>query len=196
MISFATAHFGPPAYPNLHFDVADARRLPFSAEFDLIVSFNALHWVPEQDAALRSIRKALRSYGLAILEFVPEGERKCLEDVIEDVRKTECWAGYFLDFRKPYVHYTPEEYRTLAEQCGFRVIQMQTEDHAWDFKTREAFLAFSMATFVEWSRFIPAEERPTFAEEVLDRYRTVAADNPAKANTFKFYQMIVTLAPA
>jgi trans-aconitate methyltransferase len=195
MISFATAHFGPPGYANLQFEVADARRLPFSAEFDLVVSFNALHWVPEQEAALRSIREALRSDGRAILEFVPEGERKCLEDVIEEVRKTERWARYFDDFRKPYAHYTPQEYRALAERRGFRVMQMRTEDHAWDFKTREAFLAFSMATFVEWSRFVPAEERLAFAAEVLDKYQAIAAENPAEVNTFKFYQMIVTLAP-
>jgi trans-aconitate methyltransferase len=194
MISFATAHFAPPAYPNLRFEVADARRLPFRAEFDLVVSFNALHWVPEQEAALRSIREALRSDGRAILEFVPEGKRKCLEDVIEEARKTQRWAKYFHDFRKPYVHYTPQEYRALAEQCGFRVIQMETEDHAWDFKSREAFVAFGMATFVEWSRLIPDKERPSFVEEVLDRYRAIAADSAAEANTFKFYQMFAVLA--
>jgi trans-aconitate 2-methyltransferase len=34
------------------FAVADARRLPFTETFDAVVSFNALHWVPEQDQAL------------------------------------------------------------------------------------------------------------------------------------------------
>src|SRR5689334_22858385 len=34
---------------------ADARLLPFGACFDLVVSFNALHWVPEQTQALRQI---------------------------------------------------------------------------------------------------------------------------------------------
>jgi len=63
MIAFASSRFatvpagrGGSAHPNLRFEVADARRLPYQAEFDLVVSFNALHWVPEQDEALRSIR--------------------------------------------------------------------------------------------------------------------------------------------
>ena len=56
MISFARSHFGPATLPNLRFEVADARRLPFKNEFDLMVSFNALHWVPEQQTALSSIR--------------------------------------------------------------------------------------------------------------------------------------------
>ena len=194
MISFASSHFESADYPNLRFQVADARRLPFHAEFDLVVSFNALHWVPEQQAALRSIRAALRASGRAILEFVPEGNRKCLEDVTDDVRKEPRWAGYFPNFTKPYIHYLPETYKALAEQCGFRVTETKVEDHAWDFRTREAFLAFGMATFVEWSRHIPENERPAFVTEVLDRYQAIAADNAAEANTFKFYQMVVELA--
>ncbi|MBM4608206.1 methyltransferase domain-containing protein [Rhodococcus hoagii] len=38
----------------------DARDLPFRAEFDVVVSFNALHWVVEQQRALGSIAAAAR----------------------------------------------------------------------------------------------------------------------------------------
>ena len=48
MIRFAQGHFGPTTRPNLPFEIADARSLPFKEEFDLVVSFNALHWIPEQ----------------------------------------------------------------------------------------------------------------------------------------------------
>src|SRR5271166_182017 len=47
MIAFAASHFGATVRANLRFEVADARRLPYRCEFDLVVSFNALHWVPE-----------------------------------------------------------------------------------------------------------------------------------------------------
>src|SRR6516164_6833366 len=63
MIAFASSDFQSVDYPNLRFLVVDARRLPFPAEFDVVVSFNALHWVPEQEAALRAIRAALRFGG-------------------------------------------------------------------------------------------------------------------------------------
>src|SRR5689334_756808 len=60
MIEFAENHFtlstsSSASLWNLRFEVADARSLSFKNEFDLAVSFNALHWIPEQDAALRSI---------------------------------------------------------------------------------------------------------------------------------------------
>jgi trans-aconitate 2-methyltransferase len=196
MIGFATSHFGPASRPNLRFEVADVRRLTYREEFDQVVSFNALHWVPEQGAALRSIRSALVDGGQALLRFVPEGRRECLEDVLEDVRQSARWAGYFSGFQRPYAHFSPEEYQDLASQNGFRVHRMGLEDRAWDFQTREAFVAFGRATFVEWTRYLPESDWPAFITEVLDRYRTVAADRPQEANTFKFYQLEVVLEPA
>jgi len=195
MIAFASRHFGPPAQANLRFEVADARRLPYRDEFDLVVSFNALHWVPEQDAALGSIRAALKPGGRALLRFVPSGRRESLEDVIEEVRHRARWAGSFANFERPYAHFTPEEYRALAERAGFRVVQLHVEDKAWDFKTREGFVAFARATFVEWTQHLPESEVETFIRDVLERYRSVAADGPREADTFKFYQMEVDLAP-
>lgn len=196
MIAFASSHFGSASRPNLRFAEADVRRLSFHDEFDLVVSFNALHWVPEQDAALRSIRSALKSEGRAVLRLVPAGQRKSLEDVIEDVRQLPKWSDYFQGFHKPYVHLTPEQYAALAERNGFRVLDLHTEEKGWDFKTREAFLAFCQVTLVEWTRLLPEGERSTFILDVLDRYRPVAADRPGEENTFKFYQMNVLLAPS
>ena len=86
MIASARHQFGPEVRPNLRFEVADARQLAFRHEFDLVVSFNALHWVPDQDQALRSIRSALKSTGTAQLRLVPAGQRKSLENVIEETR--------------------------------------------------------------------------------------------------------------
>src|SRR5262249_60434332 len=105
--------------PNLRFEVADVRRLTYREEFDQVVSFNALHWVPEQDVALRSIRTALVDAGQALLRFVPEGRRRCLEDVIEDVRHSARWAGYFTGFQKHYAHFSPRSTRTCPTRTGF-----------------------------------------------------------------------------
>ena len=73
---------------------------------------------------------------------------------------------------------------------------MGLEDRAWDFRTREAFVAFARATFVEWTRLLPESDWPTFITEVLVRYRAEAACSPHEANTFKFYQLEAVLQPA
>ncbi len=193
MIAFASSHYGPAIRPNLRFEVADARRLAYREAFDLVVSFNALHWVTQQDEALQSIRAAMKPEGRAQLRLVPKGERKSLEDVLEDTRLSPRWAGYFQEFHDPYLHLTPEQYAELAERNGLQVVRVHTEAKAWDFKTRSAFFAFGSVTFVEWTRYLPEEERPLFISDVLDRYRLVAADRPGEENIFKFYQMDITL---
>jgi hypothetical protein len=53
---------------------------------------------------------------------------------------------------------------------------------------------------VEWTRLLPGDKRQAFITEVLDRYRTVAADIPQadipqEENIFKFYQLEVVLVP-
>jgi trans-aconitate 2-methyltransferase len=187
---------GPGALPNLRFEVADARHLSFRHEFDLVVSFNALHWVPEQEQALRSIHSALRSAGKAQLRLVPAGKRKSLENVIEDTRLSSRWARYYRGFKDPYLHLTPEQYQALAEENGFRIERVHTEAKAWDFQSRSGFAEFGSVTFVEWTQCMPESERLAFINDVLDRYRSVAADRSGEENTFKFYQMDITLSAA
>jgi trans-aconitate methyltransferase len=171
MIAFAAAHAA--LHANLQFAVADARQLPYQHEFDLVVSFNALHWIPErdQDQALRSIRAVLKDTGLAQLRLVPKGQRKSLEDVLEETRLSSRWSSYFENFRDPYLHLTPEQYGELAKGNGFDVRRIHVEAKAWDFQSRAAFLAFGSVTFVEWTQHLPEPDRLDFAIDVLDRYK-------------------------
>jgi SAM-dependent methyltransferase len=172
---------------NVKFEVCDARRLTFRDEFDLVVSFNALHWIPEaeQPLALRGIRAALKPSGAAQLRMVARGERKSLENVIEETAMSPRWEKYFVGHRDPYLHVSPEEYAALAEQCGLRVEHVDMNDHAWDFGSPAGFAAFGVVTFVEWSQHVPEPERMDFVHDALTRYAPVAGDN----HTFRYYQM-------
>lgn len=192
MITFAEQHYAR-SHPNLRFAVADARNLPYAHEFDQIVSFNALHWVPELSAAIRSIHTALKPTGKALLRSVPEGERECIEDVIEEVCHLPPWLPYFQNHARPYFHPTPEAFRLLLQQQGLQVLQLRVEDKSWDFQTRQAFFDYCKVTLAEWTRFLPETEWTAFITEVLDRYQAITAVTPSENNTFKFYQMEVVL---
>lgn len=188
MIAFAARTFPPSLHPNLAFQVADAARLGFTEEFDLVVSFNCLHWVHDQAAALRGIRAALAPSGRAHLRLVARGARTSLEAVIEEARKTPAWAAYFPAYQAPFVHFTAEEYRDLAERAGLRVERLDVEQEAWDFHSRAAFVRFAEATFVEWTRLVPADQQHAFIDDVLERYN-------AHGDVFTFYQMQALLRP-
>jgi trans-aconitate 2-methyltransferase len=190
MIAYAAGHND---CSNVAFQVADAANLPFYNEFDLIVSFNALHWLSNPDPPLRSMRDAMKPSAKAQLRLVPDGQRKSLESVIEETRKCPKWARYFENFRDPYLHVTPEEYAKVAERNGLRVERMHTSEHSWDFHTRSDFFASCSVTLVEWTRRLPDAEKGPFITDVLENYEKVAADMPAEAHIFKFYQLDVTL---
>jgi trans-aconitate 2-methyltransferase len=170
--------------PNLAFEVGDARTLSYRGRFDLVVSFNALHWVHEQDAALRGIHASLRPGGRAFLQMVSRGEREPLEDVIEEVCASPRWAASFAGHSAPHVHFAPDDYRAMAAAAGFRVEGIDVMDGSWDFRTREAFAHWAHATFVFWAGELPEDRRDAFIEDVLDRYGSIV---------FRFYQMRVSL---
>ncbi len=193
MIAFASGHFPPIAHANLRFEVADVRQLGFRAEFDLAVSFNALHWVPEQELALSRIRAALKPGGRALLLMVPRQRGAAIEYVLEELRSCPRWERFFPGFRPPIAHFTPEEYRAMAERAGFIVDHIQVEEHSWEFPSRAAFAAFCDATFAEWTRMVHEPDRAAFIEDVLDHYRAAACPGAGEENVLKFVQMEAAL---
>jgi trans-aconitate 2-methyltransferase len=152
--------------------------------------------VPDQDAALRSIRRALTATGQAQVRLVPDGERASLESVVEQTRQAPRWAPAFAGFRDPYLHRTPAQYTAVAERNRLRVTALTVHDKAWDFGSRAAFHAFCSVGLVAWTQRLPEGEHAAFVDDVLDRYRTVAAAGAGEAGVFRFYQMDVTLACA
>lgn len=193
MVEFAARHFPTADHRNLSFREGDACRLEFRDEFDLVISFNALHWIHDQDAALRSIRSALKPGGRARLRLVPAGPRRSLEDVIEDTTRLPRWAAAFRGSSPPYLHLEPEEYAGRSAGAGLVVESVERADHSWNFGSREAFRAFAQVTFVEWTRRLPESEQPGFIEDALEAYRRVACRRPGEEHCFKFYQMDVAL---
>jgi trans-aconitate 2-methyltransferase len=192
MIGFAREHF-VAAHPNLTFEVGDATRLAYRDAFELVVSFNALHWVTDQTAALRCIRDALRPGSRALLQLVSQGERTSLEDVLEETALAPRWQSRFADYRRPYLHLPPDEYRRLAEGVGLDVERVDVVLEKWDFGSREGFAEFGNVTFVEWTRRIPEADKAAFIGDVLDRYRRVGDGSAADATVFHFYQMRIAL---
>jgi trans-aconitate 2-methyltransferase len=191
MIGYAQNHWAAQRQSNLKFEIADARRLPFRQAFDLVVSFNALHWIPqpEQQQALQSIRAAMKPGAKAQLRLVPKGERRSLENVLGETRLSHRWSSYFREFHDPYLHLTPDEYAALAKSVGLTICSIHVSDKSWDFRSRSGFFSFGSVTFVEWTRMLSEPAKPDFINDVLDRYRAIAGND----HTFKFYQMDICL---
>ncbi len=196
MVAYAHRQFGTGQWPNLRFEVADARNLGFDARFDLLVSFNALHWVPQQADALCGIRRALRPLGLAHLRLVTRAALTSLEEVAEAVRREPHWADAFAGFSDPYLRLSAEEYVALAESQGLKQVSIRSESKRWDFQTEDAFFCFCNAGFGAWTHVLPEARRRAFVEESMRRYLAEMNAAIGERFTFHFMQTDVVLAPA
>ena len=107
------------AYPNLKFEIADARDLPFREEFDAVFSNATLHWVPEAEEALRSIGRALRPGGRFVAEFGGKGN---IRTMVEAFDRALLDLGVATPGEiHPWYYPSVGEYATLAEKNGFEV---------------------------------------------------------------------------
>jgi trans-aconitate 2-methyltransferase len=174
-----------PAGGKLSFEVGDVRTMAYRNQFDAAVSFNALHWVVDQQLALSRITAALRPPGWAFLVFVCAGARPSLETVAMRVVRSTSWQRYFQDFEAPFVHPEVEVWTDLAESCGLRVLDTRVDDLAWDFESRDRFSRWCSVGFGSWTDRLPPGDADGFVSDVVDAY----AEATGSARVFRFLQL-------
>jgi trans-aconitate 2-methyltransferase len=180
-----------PASDRVAFRLDDVLGMSFEDEFDAVVSFNALHWVSQQQAALRRIAAALREGGAALLVLVCDGPRRSLEDTAMDVTARPEWREYFRGYSAPFVHPDPASYPDLVEASGMRVVDLQVDDLSWDFGSAEAFRRWCRVGFGAWTDRLPDDAAAdAFTAAVADAY----ADVTGSTQVFQFMQMRARLA--
>jgi trans-aconitate methyltransferase len=94
----------------------DARALTFEHEFDAVFSNAALHWMPEADAVLAGVARALRPRGRFVAEF---GGHTNVAAIAVAIRAVCATRG--IRFESPWYYPTPAEYQARLEAHGFTV---------------------------------------------------------------------------
>jgi trans-aconitate 2-methyltransferase len=175
-----------PSGGRLSFQVGDVLSLPFEDRFDAVVSFNALHWVPDQRAALARIAAALHSGGTALLVLVCAGPRPSLEAIAMEVAAAPRWSGYFAGFDAPFVHPVPADFEANAAECGLETAQITVDDLSWDFGATENFRAWCAVGFDAWtSRLVPDGQATDFVNDTVDAYAAATGSD----QVFRFMQL-------
>ena len=190
MIEAARSHADPPG-TDVGFRIGDVRDLPFVAEFDVVVSFNALHWVIDQVAALTAIARALRPDGRVVVQQVCGGPRPSLESTAMTVCATDRWRAYFTGFAVPFVHVDPARYPAIAAAAGLRVTDQLVEDDRWDFGSRRAFVDWCTVGFADWTVRLPGGQVAAWVDEVVSAYQSLLGE----PGVFGFLQLRAELRP-
>lgn len=102
-------------FPDLKFEVADARALKFEAEFDAVFSNAVLHWIPDAEQVLAGVARALQPGGRFVAEFGGKGN---IRKLVEGFHR----AFAALGLREPE-NVAPWFYPSVAEYA--RLLEMQ-----------------------------------------------------------------------
>ena len=100
----------------------NAEALPFVDQaFKAVFSNAVLHWVRDQDAMMREVRRVLRPGGRFVAEFGGHGNIAAIRVALMAVLERHGFAG-----REDGVNYypTPAAYKARLERHGFRVQQI------------------------------------------------------------------------
>ncbi|MXP24276.1 methyltransferase domain-containing protein [Gordonia sp. HNM0687] len=179
----------PPDWLRVQFHVDDVLALPFERDFDIAVSFNALHWVRDQTAALTQIAHSLDDGGRAVIQQVCETERPSIEDVAMDVASSARWRDRFTDFPAPFIHVSPEHFAQNSRAAGFVVADLGVDDLQWQFESVDDFTQWFAVGATAWTHRLPDDRASSFASDVIDRYQEMTGQ-PA---LFRFGQLRATL---
>jgi trans-aconitate 2-methyltransferase len=170
MVRLAQERFPQAAHPNLRFEQADASRLPFRAEFDVVFSNAVLHWVIDHRPVLRGINEALKPGGKALLQFGGAGNNAEMMALLAVQTRTPRWAGYFEGFGVPYGFYGVEEYRAWLREAGLTSIRVELIPKDMVHAGREGLAGWVRTTKLPYTQRLPEALREPFINELLDSY--------------------------
>lgn len=160
MIEEAKHSFGD--VPNLHFVVGTAEEFHFDRPFDLITSFNALHWIKDHIPVFRSLTQALKVGGKILFVMVSFGNEQVLE-----VMMRPRWRAYFDRTDARYTRHNVEEYRELCNLFGFSIRRLEVAPRIHPFATREE-LTEAFMTWVPYQAELPREQAYEIAQEMAE----------------------------
>jgi trans-aconitate methyltransferase len=151
--------------------VMDGQSLRFGPEFDAVFSNAALHWMPQLDAVIAGVWRALKSSGRFVGECGGAGNTAT---IIQGLERALHRRGINPQAVHPWHFPTVEEYRNILEAQGFIV-------HTLALMPRPTPLPGSLVEWLEtfahsFTAPVPLAERPALLAEVASLCRPTLCD--------------------
>lgn len=165
MIEHATKKYN--TQDNIRFVQMDAEKNFFNNQFDIITSFNCLHWVQNQENAIKGIVKAaVESAQIALLL----SHRKSLYHFILDkISASNKWSSYFKDYVNPRSFFEISKYKILLEEAGLNIQSLVEEEMIYYFRTPKELKEFFNAAGSQIT-MIPPTLKDSFLNDFINEF--------------------------
>ncbi len=130
---------------NIIYEVKSAENIDYEESFDVIFCNSAFQWFKDPEKAIKNCYRALRRYGRIGIQ-APAKKIYCPNfiEAIELVKRDERTKDTFAHFKEPWFFLeTAEEYKSLFEKCGFKVVFSKIETIVTEHTHEEVFNIFS-----------------------------------------------------
>ena len=172
MIEFARRTFPSENFPNLEFQVMDAREIRFTERFDLVFSNAALHWMEDHRAFLRGAASVLKPGGRLVVSCGGKGNAQDVFVAARPEMRLWRWREFFRRMPKPYFFYTPADYRRWLPRFGFKTLDIRLAPKDATYDGRGGFVAWMSTTWLPYVQRVPENQREEFIAAVTSRYVT------------------------
>ncbi len=170
MIHLAKTTFLQKDYPNLSFQVMDARKLTFQGEFDIAFSNAALHWIVDQKAVLCGVQRSLKSDGRLLFQMAGKGNARDVLSIIKELAAVKPWKGFFSNMTFPYGFYDPKEYKAFLREADLKPLRIELFPKDMKFNGAEGLAGWVRTTWLPFTDKLPVELRAKFVELIVNRY--------------------------
>lgn len=170
MIGFACDNFSSKTYPNLTFQLMDARNMNFISEFNVIFSTTTLHWVIDHLSVLKGIKRSLKPDGRVLLQMAGKGNAAKILEVLETIVNSKKWHRYFTDFAFPWAFYGEDEYNVWLRDVKLKAKRVELILKDMIQKGEEGLSAWIRTTWLPYTQRVPEGRRDEFIDEIVDKY--------------------------
>lgn len=170
MIELARRAFPIAAHPNLSFEIADARALPYQERFDFVFSNAVLHWVVDHRPVLRGVARALKPGGRLLFQCGGRGNAEEFFAVAQRMAGEPAWSAFFEGFSFPWGFYGPAEYEPWCSNAGLEPRRIELLPRVMKQKGLTGLAGWVRTTWMPYTDRLPEDRREPFIREACERY--------------------------
>ena len=160
-------------YPDLRFDVVDARHLAYANQFDAVFSNAVLHWINEPELVVRGIWRALKPGGRFVAEFGGKGNVRAILTAVQ----TAMQAVGGSPVKSPWFFPSVAQYASLLESAGLEVTFATLFDRLTPLEGNDGMRHWIEMFGGHFLSRVPEERREEFFRHLEDELRPVLFRN-------------------
>lgn len=165
MIEFASRKY--INQPNLRFLAMDASKNIFREQFDIVISFNCLHWIKDQQNALLGIAKS--AVDCAQILLLLSHKKSLYHQVLDKLCSSSKWSNYFTNFTSPRLFFELDDYKKMVINSGLEVLEISEEEMTYSFQSKRQLKNFFNAAGAQIKQ-IPEAKKDEFLNDFAAEY--------------------------